>query len=170
MFLADHCKRKMNACPSPYKPCKHVPHDRGDLQAVYSLPPDRHIGLSVDVRTVALARLGIAGKIFLPLISQEVWVPNYLGLPCIYCIAAIPLSGVTGSIVLWLRALGRDLGRTYGANTYKLLMPITYNSYSLLMPFRSMERAPIGGSNARHCFYRPRRRYVDRVGCLRSSA
>lgn len=53
-----------------------------------------------------LAELGIAGKIFLPPISQKVWVPIYLGLAWIGGTAAIPLSGVTGGIVLWLLALG----------------------------------------------------------------
>lgn len=54
----------------------------------------------------ALAGLGIAGKIFLPPISQKVWVPIYLGLAWIGAVAAIPLSGVTSGIVLWLLALG----------------------------------------------------------------
>jgi hemolysin III len=53
-----------------------------------------------------LAGLGIAGKIFLPPISQKVWVPIYLGLAWIGGIAAIPLSGVTDGLVLWLLALG----------------------------------------------------------------
>lgn len=54
----------------------------------------------------ALAGIGIAGKIFLPTISQKIWVPIYLGLAWIGGIAAIPLSGTTSSIVLWLLALG----------------------------------------------------------------
>jgi hemolysin III len=54
----------------------------------------------------ALAGLGIAGKIFLPPISQKIWVPIYLGLAWIGGIAAIPLSGVTSGVVLWLLALG----------------------------------------------------------------
>lgn len=53
-----------------------------------------------------LAALGIAGKIFLPPISQKVWVPIYLGLAWIGGIAAVPLSGVTAPAVLWLLALG----------------------------------------------------------------
>jgi hemolysin III len=53
-----------------------------------------------------LAGLGVAGKIFLPPISQKVWVPIYLGLAWIGGIAAIPLASVTSSVVLWLLALG----------------------------------------------------------------
>ena len=54
----------------------------------------------------SLAGLGILGKIFLPLISQKVWVPIYLGLAWIGAIAVIPLSGVTSGVVLLLLALG----------------------------------------------------------------
>jgi hemolysin III len=53
-----------------------------------------------------LAGLGIAGKIFLPPISQKVWVPIYLGLAWIGGIAAVPLAGVTSPVVLWLLAVG----------------------------------------------------------------
>ncbi|KKC34546.1 PAQR family membrane homeostasis protein TrhA [Devosia psychrophila] len=53
-----------------------------------------------------LAGLGILGKIFLPPISQKVWVPIYLGLAWIGAIAAIPLADNTSGVVLWLLALG----------------------------------------------------------------
>lgn len=53
-----------------------------------------------------LTGLGIAGKIFLPPISQKIWVPMYLGLAWIGAIAAIPLANMTSGVVLWLLALG----------------------------------------------------------------
>ncbi|WP_127753891.1 hemolysin III family protein [Devosia sp. 1566] len=53
-----------------------------------------------------LAGVGIAGKIFLPPISQKVWVPIYLGLAWIGAIAAVPLAEITSAVVLWLLALG----------------------------------------------------------------
>ena len=53
-----------------------------------------------------LAGLGIVGKIFLPPISQKIWVPIYLGLAWIGAIAAIPLANTTSGLVLWLLALG----------------------------------------------------------------
>nr|WP_172122145.1 hemolysin III family protein [Devosia sp. 919] len=53
-----------------------------------------------------LAGLGIAGKIFLPPISQRVWVPIYLGLAWIGAIAAVPLAEITSAVVLWLLAFG----------------------------------------------------------------
>jgi hemolysin III len=53
-----------------------------------------------------LAGLGIAGKIFLPPISQKIWVPIYLGLAWIGAIAAVPLANMTSGVVLWLLAMG----------------------------------------------------------------
>jgi hemolysin III len=53
-----------------------------------------------------LAGIGILGKIFLPPISQKVWVPVYLGLAWIGAIAAFPLAGVTSGVVLALLGLG----------------------------------------------------------------
>jgi hemolysin III len=53
-----------------------------------------------------LAGLGIVGKIFLPPISQRIWVPIYLGLAWIGAIAAVPLANMTSGVVLWLLAMG----------------------------------------------------------------
>ena len=53
-----------------------------------------------------LAGLGILGKIFLPPMSQKVWVPVYLGLAWIGAIAAFPLADVTSGIVLALLGVG----------------------------------------------------------------
>ncbi len=53
-----------------------------------------------------LAGLGIVGKIFLPPISQKIWVPIYLGLAWIGAIAAVPLANMTSGVVLWLLAMG----------------------------------------------------------------
>jgi hemolysin III len=59
-----------------------------------------------------LAGLGILGKIFLPPMSQKVWVPVYLGLAWIGAIAAFPLAGVTSGIVLALLGVGGILYST----------------------------------------------------------